>query len=141
LIEGDRAAAAERAQKHLPTILKKIEEAPGDIVSLFRLLTLYCVLGDKAAARETFERLKRDAIALNDALEGNFWRMAEAEYLAWFGTPSQSVAALREAARHPNAGLGWFAKVDPSPYAVIADTPEFKALLADPEIWKPIPIE
>jgi TolB-like protein len=138
---GNKAAAQEQAREAIQARLGRLDKQPGNLLLRGELLWLYCVNGDREAARQLLEKNKVAAVALNDALDGNSWRSDLAVYLAWFGTSEEAVAALRDCLKYPNAWIIPSDRFDPAGIEPIADDPKVKAFFADRSAWAPLPIE
>jgi tetratricopeptide (TPR) repeat protein len=138
---GKKADAEQRAKAAIQERIGRLEKQPGNLLVRSELLWLYCVTGDKSAAQRALEKNKADAIALNDAFDGNLWRGDRARKLAWFGSPEEAVAAMRECLKYPNAPMNPGDRYDPGGFEPIADSAEIKALWDDKSAWAPIPIE
>ncbi|HEY5553032.1 MAG TPA: TIR domain-containing protein, partial [Opitutaceae bacterium] len=98
---GARADAESRARGLAEKYRQELAQRPADLALRSKLFTALCLMRDREGARAELDRIGSEVAALNDAFEGNGGRMAEAQFLAWFGTPAECVAQIREALRFP----------------------------------------
>ncbi len=141
LNRGNPAEARRLGEELVALLEPKITAAPDDIRLRSDLLAAYGIAGDEAKAREQQAWLERTLQALNDAVDGQSWRTSLIYLAAFFGTPAEAVARVREALPYPGTRFSrWdFLGADFPPD--IREAPEFQALLADDAAWAPIPLE
>lgn len=115
--------------------------APGDMALMSRLFALYCVTEQREKARALLDRSKAALQALNDAVDGQGWRLNQFFWEMIFGDPVTAVETVREALRYPGADLHRWTFIKRDFPAVFRNQPALQALLADDDAWAPLPLD
>ncbi len=141
LNRGNAEEARRLGEKLIALLEPKIATEPDNIRLRSDLLAAYAVSGDEAKAKEQQAWLETTLQALNDAVDGQVWRTTRIYLAAFFGTPAEAAARVREALPYPGTRFSRWDFLGADFPDRIRESPEFQALLADDAAWAPIPLE
>ncbi len=138
--EGRIEEARELATAFKNDLLPRLAEDPSDDQVRGNLFAMACVLDTREEALEYLNYFEQDQRARNDAVDGQSWRLYRVYFLMFFGTPEETLDALRDALKYPGARLCRWDFMGEGQPGNFTKTPEFKAFLTDPA-WDPLPID
>ena len=138
ILSGDTAAARGDAQHAEPLLLKRLQEAPNDILVMTELSWVYLALNRNADAVKISRRGAELLPPQKDALVGDYNLTGLAEIEAHTGDTADAVSILRELLSIPAGDTVSIArlKVDPV-WDSVRNDPGFQKLLAGTELVGP----
>lgn len=139
---GNAEEKAALLQQAIAASRSKLGPTSEDVRTRSELFMALLVSGRETEAREQLELIKAHLAGLNDALDGELWRDAEAMLHVWQGDAAAAVAAVRAALRVPG-GTNYDRLFFGSGFELqpIWGAPELEALRNDAAAWAPIPVD